>query len=461
MKLCCKYLIPPILVGAVALSLILTGAPALAGLRVSGARLLADVAPGETITHTMIISIGESDAATDILVDVTGFGQSLDGSPQELDAAEDTSPYSARTFITLDKTSFHLDPGDSQVVTATIKVPEDVGAGGRYALIYIRTQPVGEGQVGIVSAIDVPILLTISHTELTYTGSINDLSVGDVIAGQPIVISTTLKNTGNHHFKIKGEVTISNSQGEILETIRTPLSTWSLMPTLLRQLKATFIPEGELPLGNCSVKSKVMLEDGTILDEATASFEVKEPYVPPVPPACVTVTPGSPATLETTDGRIRIAFPKGSVTGEAEVCVENYPSEKLSGPPSGFELATTCFRVDGLSGLLAKDATLTVKYSDADLGRAGGDVSQLSLARWDEANNEWSVLKTEVDSQAMTLTTTTNQLSIWAVMVGAPAAPPLPVAMNWRLLAMIIGGGVLLVIIIVLLVLLLRRRRDY
>jgi len=409
----------------------------------------------------MILGIGEPDPAMDIVVDVTGFGQSLDGSPQELEASQDTSPYSARSFITLDKTSFHLEPGDSQKVVATIKVPEDVDAGGRYALIYICSQPVGEGQVGIVSAIDVPIALTIEGSDLVHEGKITEVGSSEAVSGQPVDIFTTFQNTGNHHFKIKGEVTISTSQGEILETIHIPLTTWSVMPTLLRQLKATFIPEGELPLGNYSIKSKVMLEDDTILDEAEGSFEVKEPYVPPAPPACVILTPGSAATLETGDGRISISFPKGAVTSQVEVCLQNYPWEQLPGPPNGFELATTCFRVDGLSGLLAKDATVTVKYSDADLGRAQGDASRLRLARWDEANNEWSVLKTEVDSQAMTLSTSTNQLSIWAVMVATAGAPPTaaPTGVNW----VVIGGVVAGIIIIALLVYLLavRRRRGY
>jgi hypothetical protein len=110
--------------------------------------------------------------------------------------------------------------------------------------------------------------------------------------------------------------------------------------------------------------------------------------------------------------------------------------EQLPPQPTGFDLATTCFRIDGLTGLLAKEATVTVEYTAADLDKVGSDASRLRLARWDEAQSQWSVLKTKVDKEAMTLTTNTNQLSIWAVMV----APPAHRQVNWPLIGGIVGG---------------------
>jgi len=251
MKLWHKYVTTAILVAGLVLPFVFAPlALANPGLRVSGAKLIADVAPGQTITHTMTIGIGDVDPPLDMLVHVTGFGQSLEGAPQVLEDSEDTSPFSARSFITLDTTSFHLDPGDSKEVTATIRIPQDVGAGGRYALIDIRSQPIGEGSVGVITAVAVPIALTIKGSELIHEGKITEVSTSDATSGQPVDIFTTFQNTGNHHFKIKGEVTVSDASGETLDTISLPLTASSVMPTLLRQLKATFIPQGELPLGS-------------------------------------------------------------------------------------------------------------------------------------------------------------------------------------------------------------------
>jgi len=450
-----KYLMAPLLTAAmVLLSGLLVAIPVLAnpGLGVAGAVCKAEVVPGQIYTHTMTVGIRDTDAAMDIQVDVKGWGQSLEGIAQAVEPLEDTSPYSARSFITLDKGSFHLEPGDSQVVTATIIVPEDVGDGGRYAIIYVHSQPAGEGQVAIASAINTLVLLTTKDSQLVHEGKIAGVTSGESASGQPVEIFTTFQNTGNHHFRVKGEVTVSNAQSEILDTIHVAVSPQSVLPTMSKRLKAAFIPQGELPLGVYSIKSRVMLEDGTILDEAEGSFEVKEPYVPPPPPASLTITPGSAATLKTQDSRISISFPKGAVISQVEVSLRSYPLEQLPSPPTNFNLATTCFRIDGLTGLLLKEATVTVKYTPADLERAEGDASILRLARWDEAQSQWSVLKTKVDREAMTLSTSTNQFSLWAVMV----APPTVV--NRVVIGGIMGGVIIMALVIYFLAV---RRRGY
>ena len=402
------------------------------GLTVDGAILDTEVSPGNH-EHIMVVGIDKDDVATGIVVEVNGFGQQLDGVPRALSPEVDTSPYSASGFINVDKTSFHLEPGESKKVTATINIPTDVGDGGRYAVIQIRTAVPREGMVGIVSGITVPIFLTIRDSELVHEGKITKITTSEVVSGQPVDVFTTFQNTGNHHFKVKGKVTISNSHGEILDTIHIPLTS-SVIPTMSRQIRTTFIPQGELPSGIYSIKYRVMLKDDTTLDEATSSFEVKEPYILPAAPASVTLNPGRAATLETEDGRISVAFPKGAVTSEVEVSLQNYLLEELPAPPSGLELATTCFRIDGLSSPLAKKATITVKYSPSGLERVGGDASRLKLARWDESDDKWSMLKAKGDSETMTLTTTTNQLSIWAIMI----APPM--AITWWLVIEIAAG---------------------
>jgi len=470
-KLRHRYLVAPLLTAVAAMLVSLLAVVFVSadpGLRVSGAVCEGEVVPGESYIHKITVSTRETDSAMDIQIDVMGWGQSLQGIARALQASEDTSSYSAREYITVEPESFHLEPGQSQDVVASIRIPEDVGSGGRYAIIYIHSAPAGEGQVAVVSAINTLVLLTIKDSQIVHKGKMTEFTISEVVSGQPIDILTTFQNTGNHHFKIKGEVTISDAQGEVLDTFYIPLTPSSMIPTMSRQLEASFVPQRELPAGVYSVTLKVMLEDNTILDEAQSTFEVGKLYTPPatsevekssVPPsvpasvpASVTVTPGSPATLETEDRSIHVSFPQGSVTGQAEVSVQSYSPEQLPDPPSGFEFGTTFFRVDGLSGLLAKEATLTFKYSAADLAQAGGNASRLTLARWDEANNEWSVLKTEVDEEAMTLTTRTNQLSIWAVMVGAPPEPT-----SWGLIIGGIMGGMIIIGLLVYFLVMRRR----
>jgi hypothetical protein len=451
------HLVLVALVAVLLLALIATPAFANPGMTVSNALVLANVSPGQTLTQVMTVSIGSNDPATTISIRVAGVQQSQEGGYILLNASDDTGPYSAREFVSVDKNSFHLEPGGSQDLTATIQVPQDVGAGGRYAIINISTQPVaGAGGIGIITAANVPVYLTIQDSQLVHTGKITELSIGNVTSGQPVEITTTFQNTGNHHYKVKGEVSIVNAQGQSLGNISIPVTNSSILPEMPRQLKASFVPSGELAAGTYTVYSKVMLEDGTMLDQANTTFEVKQAYVPPPAVGNITLTPASAATLTSEDGSISIHFPQGAAAMPVTISLWNYPTEQLPSPPPDISLGTTCFRVDGLTGLLAKEATVTVKYSADDLGKAGGDASRLRLARWDEGSSQWSVLKTKVDEGAMTLSANSNQMSIWAVMVGAPAAE----GASWVMPAAIAGGVIVLAALLVLILARGRRRRG-
>jgi hypothetical protein len=251
------------------------------GLRVQGAILQADVSPGQNLTHKMTVSIGTEDPATEITVRLGGYGQALSGASELLETADNTD-FSARAFITLDKESFHLEPGGSEVVTATIQVPLDVGAGGRYALINIKTGAAGGGGVGMITAVNVPIVLTVKDTTLTRQGEITGLNI-EVAGGQTLNIDTIFHNTGNYHFRIQGNITISKFQGKTLKTIPVPLTSSSIIPEMSLRLSAQYEPEAVLAKGIYIVKSQVMLDDGTVLAEERAAFQVTESGVSPVP----------------------------------------------------------------------------------------------------------------------------------------------------------------------------------
>ena len=115
----------------------------------------------------------------------------------------------------------------------------------------------------------------------------------------------------------------------------------------------------------------------------------------------------------------RSSFPQGAVLGDGVVTLKPYAKDKLEPAPANAKLGATCFEITGLTGLLSKDATVKVTYSADDLAAAGGDASQLKLSYFDAAQGAWVILPTQVNTQDMTLTTTTNRMSVWAVMVSS------------------------------------------
>jgi hypothetical protein len=414
-----------------------------------GKGLNPQVSPGEAYAQTLTVSIGKNENAADILIEVFGY-QDGDNGIEPVLAEKDNSPYSARTFIQPERIIVHCEPGETSESQVNITIPADIETGGRYATLRFSTVPKEGNNVGIVSAIVLPIRFTITGGPFIHTGEVTGVTAGQAVSGKPVDIYTSLKNTGNHHFDVKGQVEIKDSANKLLDTIYVNSS--SPIPEETKNIKTIFIPKEELSPGEYFIKSSLTLTDGTLLGEATGSFEVEKTYVPPPPPAAITVKPSLAAILSTDDGRISITFPQGSVTSQAEVSLQNYPIEQLPVLPEGYKAATTCFRVDGLNGLLVKEATVSVKYSPADLEKAGGDASKLSLARWDEATGRWSVLNTKLDKANMTLTANTNQFSIWTVVVGQPKA-----AINWLPIG-IFGGAVVLILAGLLFVITKRKR---
>lgn len=253
---------------------------AASSLEVSGAFVDISLQPGETYVHTIDVTCSSS-MPLDIQVEARGFGQALDGSYIELNKAEDTSPYSALPYIGyIDQPSFHLEPGGSQRVKATIQVPLDITQGTRYAIVYIHSQPIGN----VILATDVPVILTVPGSEEIKTGEITDLTVSEAFSGQTFEIWTTFKNTGNYYFKVKNQITITDKAGETIGTASSGITNSSIIPTSSRLLKVmpSFSNGSKgFPAGQYFAESKVTLDDGTVLDTEKVSFTVGEAKATP------------------------------------------------------------------------------------------------------------------------------------------------------------------------------------
>jgi hypothetical protein len=383
----------------------------------SSTKYTGTIAAGEIVTYPITIGTQSYDNPTDYTIAVMGFGQNQDGVYIQLDPGKDTSPNSARQYISLDKSEIHVEPGSSQTVTATIALPPNAGEGGRYATIYIYTVP-SKGQA-VTTAVVIPVMITISGTKTSTAGTITSVGTGEITVGQPITVTTSMKNTGNYHYlHTFNMVTVTDAGGNIISNSTTEPSARAIIPG--NTVQYTLKPDvKDIEPGTYTIDSKILLESGTVLAEKKTSFTVKTDYVPPVTESSITLTPGSAGTLTSPDGRYSISFPQGAVLGDVVVILKPYSNDKLKPAPANANLGATSFEVSGLSGLLSRDATVRVTYSADDLTAAGGDASKLKLAYYDAARNTWVILPTQVDTGSTALTATTNHLSVWAVMVSS------------------------------------------
>jgi hypothetical protein len=218
-----------------------------------------------------------------MLVEASGFGQALDGSYQALSAGEDTSSRSAREFIvSIDKPSFTLAPGPSgaEEVTVRIQVPPSVAAGGYYAIIYVHSEPAGDGPVGVALAANIPVVLTVTSAERVTTGEITGMTFDEIEDGKPIKVNTVFQNTGNYHYKARNQVTLSDAAGNQLAEASVSLTGASIIPDYAYQFKASLVISGELEAGEYRVSSEVIGEDGTVRDSKVTTLEIGEDYDP-------------------------------------------------------------------------------------------------------------------------------------------------------------------------------------
>jgi hypothetical protein len=247
------------------------------GLSVDGVKLDIDLYPGQAYTHTMTITSG-ADYPMEMLVEARGFGQSLDGMISALPTQEDISPYTAQPFISsIDTLSFHLEPGSSQQVKATVNVPADTTPGTKYAILYVHSKPGGKTGIGVILATNVLVIIHVPGSQEIKEGEITSLESPQPEPGKLIKVLTTYKNTGNIHYMVKNKVTITDEAGKTVAQTVTPLTSTSIVPTFSRLCTTTLAlpePGKNLPAGTYTVESGILLDDGTLLDTKKANFEI-------------------------------------------------------------------------------------------------------------------------------------------------------------------------------------------
>lgn len=243
-----------------------------AAFSVSGAFYMSRVSPGQEIAHDITVSIAEDAHPLNLTADIYGFAINERGSNVQLSPEDDTGPYSARPFLSVEPKSFTVEPGVPQKVLLTGTVPEDIGSGGRYAMVTIKTAPEDRGQVAISSAIQVLVLLTIKGSELIETGEITDLAATQGDEG--VSFDLLFENTGNIHYKPFVGAVLKGEDGETVAEVEATQIPTSILPSGSRLVSMTLVPDAPLSPGTYTVEATVALDDGTVLDTAETTIEV-------------------------------------------------------------------------------------------------------------------------------------------------------------------------------------------
>jgi hypothetical protein len=234
--------------------------------------LFGTVAPGGS--QTQILSVG-SGPGTNVGVEVRGLGQAPEGRFLALEAQADTSPYSARELLSVSPREFHLEPGQTQQLQVAINAPDDVGWGGRYAVIYVYTKPPeGEESVGVSAAIAVSVILTIEGSEVVREGELTEMSVSDGDPFLPLEVAAVFSNRGNYHYRVSGLATVLDQEGREVAQSPIPRTTASVVPSFARRLETRLSPAGRWEPATYTLQVDVFTDDGTMLASRSQQVEI-------------------------------------------------------------------------------------------------------------------------------------------------------------------------------------------
>ena len=301
--------ISPVLVLVIALTCIITAAPVAAdanSITINPSTIIDSLNSGATKTYTFSVTNGFA-----LTVEVDGLGEGTDGAPYAVSPANDTSAFSCRSWVTIDKNQIAV--GSNQTLNVTITVPANTPAGEKYAAVYLYSLPSNQGSASVISGVIVPVIITVNAPSFTQSiaGQMTGLSVPHPYTGAGLDIITDFSDTGN--CRITGatdNVTIKDSSGNIKWQNQSPVGGSSVLPGYPRIIDTKY--NVGLAKGNYSVESDIVINNGSTLATQTISFTVADP--PPVPSAPGLVAPGKSTSPGSTVNTLNPAFQWNAVS---------------------------------------------------------------------------------------------------------------------------------------------------
>lgn len=246
------------------------------GLKASGIVIEDEAVPGQHLSNEITISTDKSENPMDFQVDVMDWVQGPNGENRAVNESEQ-KVLSARSFLKVSPTNFHLEPGDSQKILVNGNVPNDVGSGGRYAIIDAHTISSGSknggNSLGISYSLNTIVRITIAGSELIRTAEISKLNIDQPISNKQQNVTMVFNNTGNIHYEAQPEIILKDKDNNTIADDIAPVTN-NILPFASRIISLSLKPGQALKAGIYSVNGIVRLTDGTILATKSAKLDI-------------------------------------------------------------------------------------------------------------------------------------------------------------------------------------------
>lgn len=213
-----------------------------------------ELAPGKTFES----SVGVSNVGRlpfDVRASVSPYYVNPDDYTPNFSA--DASYTKLHNWVTVEKDTYHLEPGETATVNFTVKVPDNVAGGGQYAAIMLLSDSgiEEEGAVKVQGQLAAIIYGHVNGGETIKSGELISHLLPSFMFNDSISVSQTVTNSGNVDFRVKQTMTITDfftnqdvvtpdsvsSDGQMIgynvatvlpDTSRTGVLTWTDAPKL-------------------------------------------------------------------------------------------------------------------------------------------------------------------------------------------------------------------------------------
>ena len=167
-------------------------------LQISPVRLDLDLEPGTTSTGTFEVQ-NTGLKAYDFVLGVDPY--SVTDENYSIDSETRTAYTDIVDWITFSQNEGHVEPNQNQEITVTVTVPDDVPAGGQYAMIYAEMVRDDELESTGVAVNHRVALLVFSEVEgnTRCEGQVLETKIPTFIFNPPITATSLVENTGNVH----------------------------------------------------------------------------------------------------------------------------------------------------------------------------------------------------------------------------------------------------------------------
>ncbi len=249
-------------------------------LRLSPAILQLELARGETRTEELLLS-NEGTLPLTVQVALADLQLSPEGLP--LLQPPQSQPYSCVPWLQLDKTTLRLEPGQSQKVRLTIRVPPQARGGGYGVVSFQAPLPQlpasTETAVLQVQSITGTILMFTIKGPRNIRGAITRISCtpeeqnNDATKPPAYLVEAEVENQGEVHFVCAGEIVLMNREGRILARLPAQVGTGTILPKGQRLISARWTPRQAPPPGTYRASVRLTI-NGTRSLRYESDFEI-------------------------------------------------------------------------------------------------------------------------------------------------------------------------------------------